>query len=228
MLIKRSGDAPHEQFYTNATIPYFRAPHLYFSFPKRFVPGRVGLEGFKGVSDAKFLSSRDGEHFDRTFSEAFIRPGRDPNNWSDRGTMPAWGIVQTGPDEMSVYYSQHYRHATAHLRRGVLRLDGIASLHADGEPGELTTKPLKFTGRALTLNYATSAAGSMKVEIQNADGEAMPGFTLQDALETFGDKIDARFAWKKGTDVSSLSGKPVRLRFVLRDADLYSYRFSDE
>lgn len=227
-LIQQSGDAAKEQFYTNATLPYFRAPHYYFCFPKRFVPGRVGLEGYQGISDARFLSSRDGRHFDRTFLEAFIRPGRDPENWSDRGTMPAWGIVQTGPDEMSVYYSQHYRHPSAHVRRGVLRLDGIASLHADAAPGELVTKPFTFTGKTLTLNYATSAAGGVQVEIRNADGAPIPGFTLQEAPEAFGDKIDVAYAWQAGTDVSSLVGKPVRLHFVLRDADVYSYRFAAE
>jgi hypothetical protein len=222
-----TGDAPQEQFYTNATTNYFRAPQYYFMFPKRFVKDRVGLVDHKGISDAMFLSSRDGVRFDRTFLEAFIRPGRDELNWGDRSTMPAWGLIQTGPDEMSVYYSQHYRKETAHVRRGVLRLDGIASLHADGKPGELVTKPFTFRGKKLTLNYATSAAGNVQVEIQNADGSPIPGFTLADAPEAFGDKIDATFAWKNGDDVSALAGKPVRLRFVLRDADVYAYRFSE-
>jgi hypothetical protein len=172
------------------------------------------------------MSSRDGLHFDRTFRQAFIRPGRDEQNWGDRSTMTAYGIVQTGPDEMSVYYSQHYRQATHHVRRGVLRLDGIASLHADAEPGELTTKPFRFSGKQLTLNYATSAAGSVQVEIQDADGKPLPGFASADAPETFGDKIDAVYRWKAGDDVSALAGKTVRLRFVVRDADVYSYRFA--
>jgi hypothetical protein len=227
VIIQQSGDEPREQFYTNATVSYFRAPHMYFSFPKRLVHNRGGLEGYRGVSDAKFMSSRDGLQFDRTFHEAFIRPGRDTNNWSDRGTMPAWGLVQTGPDEMSVYYTQHYRHKTAHMRRGVLRLDGIASLHGDGKPGTLLTKPLTFSGKKLTLNYATSASGNVQVELLTADGKPVPGFTLKDAPEAFGDKIDAPFAWKNGTDVSSLAGKPVRLRFTLRDADVYSYCFTE-
>lgn len=221
------GEGPIENYYTNATVQYFREPHYYFMFPKRFNPKRVGREGFEGVSDAVFLSSRDGLHFDRTFSEAFIPPGPDPKNWGDRSTMPAWGLVQTGPAEMSLYYSQHYRQDTAHIRRGVLRLDGIASVHANGKPGELVTKPFKFTGKKLSLNFATSAVGTVQVEIQNADGTPIPGFTLADAPEAFGDKIDAAFAWKNGSDVSSLAGKPVRLRFVLRDADLYSYRFGE-
>ena len=222
------GVVQREHFYTNAVTTYFRAPHYYFAFPKRLNYKRSGREGFNGISDALFLSSRDGEHFDRTFGEALIRPGRDEKNWGDRGTMPAWGLIQTGPDEMSIYYSQHYREPTSHLRRGVWRLDGIASLHADGAPGELITKPFTFTGNALTLNYATSAAGSVQVEIQTPEGEPIKGFTLDDAPAAFGDKIEAPFAWNKGkgTDVSPLAGKPVRLRFVLRDADLYSYRFA--
>jgi hypothetical protein len=219
------GDAPHEHLYTNATQLYFRAPHYYFSFPMRLMQTRSGREGQRGVSDAVFMSSRDGVRFDRTFLEALIRPGRDPLNWGDRSTMPAWGLIQTGPDEMSLYTTQHYKFPSVHLQRNVWRLDGIASLHADGKPGELLTKPFRFTGGKLLLNYATSAAGSIRIEIQDADGKALPGYTLAEAPETFGDKIDAPFAWKRGSDVSALAGRPIRMRFVLKDADLYAWQF---
>ncbi len=218
-----------EHFYTNATVPYFRAPQYNFMFPKRFVPNRKRLPEHPetGISDAVFLSSRDGLHFDRTFNEALIRPGRDPLNWGDRSNMPAWGLVQTGPDEMSIYFSQNYRYPSHHLRRGVFRLDGIASASAGGEPGELVTTPLRFSGDMLRLNYATSAAGSIRVEIQNAQGEPIPGYALADAPERYGDAIDESYTWKSAKDVSALKGQPVRLRFVLQDADLYAYRFGD-
>jgi hypothetical protein len=223
------GDTPREHFYTNATTPYFRAPHYYFAFPKRYVPDRHRLDGHKeqGISDGVFLSSRDGLHFDRTFLEAFIRPGRDELNWGDRSNMTAWGLVQTGPDEMSVYYSQHYRYPSHHLRRGVLRLDGIASAAAGAEPGEVLSKPLRFAGKRLILNYSTSAAGSVRVEIQNADGQPLPGYELENAPELYGDQIAEAYSWKAGPDVSQLAGQTVRLRFVLKDADLYSYRFGE-
>src|SRR5207253_2838729 len=99
------GETPREHFYTNATTPYFRAPHYYFAFPKRFVPDRKRLAEHNelGISEGVFLSSRDGLHFDRTFLEAFIRPGRDRLNWGDRSNMTAWGLLQTAPDEMSLY-----------------------------------------------------------------------------------------------------------------------------
>ncbi len=198
-------------------------------FPKRFVPGRKRLPNHKetGISDAVFLSSRDGTHFDRTFSEAFIRPGRDPLNWGDRSNMPAWGLVQTGPDEMSIYYSQNYRYPSAHLQRGVLRLDGIASAHADGERGELITTPIQFSGRWLVLNFATSAAGSVQVEVQAPDGAPIPGYELEASSPIYGDEISEAYSWQSGPDISELAGRPVRLRFLLQDADLYSYRFAE-
>ncbi len=223
------GDAPPEHFYTNATTTYFRAPHYYFSFPKRFARSRKKLPEHKelGISEAVFLSSRDGVNFDRTFMEALIRPGRSKQNWGDRSTMVAWGILQTASDEMSIYYSQGYRYPTHHLERGVFRLDGIASAHADYKGGELITKPFQFSGNKLVLNYSTSASGSVRVEIQNTDGKPIPGFTLKDSKELYGDEIAETYSWKSGSDVSKLVGKTVRLRFVLKDCDVYSYRFAE-
>ena len=101
-----TGDGPVEHLYTNGTLPYFRAPHIYLSLAKRFMPERK--RGNDGVSDAVLMSSRDGVHFDRTFREAWIRPGPTKDNWLARSNMPAWGIIQTSPEELSVYYSQNY------------------------------------------------------------------------------------------------------------------------
>ena len=96
------GDAPAEQLYTNATTPYFRAPQIYLAFPKRLVPWRRVFEdepSHDGVSEAVFMSSRDGVHWDRRFLEAFIRPGRDPLDWVHRTHMTATGILaSSAPD----------------------------------------------------------------------------------------------------------------------------------
>lgn len=95
------GQTPIEHLYTNGTLPYFRAPHIYLSLAKRFIPDRSRVN--EGVSDAVLMSSRDGVRFDRTFMEAWIRPGPTSDNWRARSNMPAWGILQTGPEELSVY-----------------------------------------------------------------------------------------------------------------------------
>ena len=217
-----------EHFYTNAITPYFRNPRYYLGFPKRFFPKRRLLadHASDGISEAVVLSSRDGTVFDRTFMEAWIRPGREERNWGDRATMPAWGLVQTADDEMSIYYSRHYRFDSAYLERGVLRLDGIASAHADYDGGDLVTEPVRFTGRRLVLNYSTGAGGAVKVELQNRFGQPLPGFTLDEAATIYGDRIAGVYRWTSGDDVSSLEGEPIRLRFELKDCDLYSYRFT--
>jgi len=217
-----------EHFYTNAITPYFRNPGYYFGFPKRFQPTRKKLADHEsdGISEGVFLSSRDGYAFDRVFMEAFLRPGLDPENWGDRSTMPAWGLVQTGDKEMSLYYSQHYRFPTAHLRRGVLRLDGIASANAGYGGGELISKPVEFEGRRLLLNYSTGAGGYVRVELRNRFGQPLPGLSLDDAPELYGDSIAEEYRWRSGKDAGSAEGEPVELRFLLKDADLYSYRFT--
>lgn len=53
----------------------------------------------------------------------------------------------------------------------------------------------------------------------------MQGFSLADSSELIGDEIERVYAWKSGSDLSAVRGRPVRVRFVLKDADLYAYRF---
>jgi hypothetical protein len=201
-----------EHLYTSGTHPYFRAPHIYIALPTRFLPDRGSS------TDIMFMTTRGVNGYDRTFLEAFIRPGLDPNKWGNRSNYAALNVVPTGPNEMSIYVRE---------RRYVLRTDGFASVHAGHEVGELLTKPIKFSGRKLEINYSTSAATDIRVEIQDPAGSPIPGYALDDCPPVIGDKIQHIMTWKPGSDVSSLSGKPIRLRFELRDADLYSFRFLD-
>lgn len=226
-----------EHIYTNQTHPYFRAPEVYVAVAARFMPGRAVLDAesaarlgvdpgyFLDCSDAVLLTSRGGLTYDRTFREAFLRPGVGLENWVSRSNYPALNLVQTGPAEMSLYVNQNYAQPTAALHRYSLRLDGLASLHAGFKGGVLTTKALRFEGDALELNYATSAAGGLRVEIVGADGEAIPGFGLEAAGELIGNDVGGAARWAGNADLRALQGRPVRLRFHLRDGDLYSWRF---
>lgn len=232
------GEVPIEHLYTNQTSPYFRAPHIYISIAARFMPGRQVLSDqeakaigvnpsyFKDTSDAVLLSTRGGAFYDREFLEGFVRPGIGARNWVSRTNYPALNVVQTGPTEMSVYVNQDYAQPTAHLHRYSLRLDGFASVHAPYRGGEMVTKPIVFAGKRLVVNLATSAAGGLKVEIQDDKGRAIPGFAASDCPEIIGNEIERAVSWKAGTDVSKLAGRPVRLHFALADADLFSFRFA--
>jgi hypothetical protein len=48
---------------------------------------------------------------------------------------------------------------------------------------------------------------------------------LSDSEEHFGDSLERTVVWKSGADISSLAGKAVKLRFVMKDADVYSIKF---
>lgn len=234
------GKAPIDHLYTNQTHPYFRAPHLYISIAARFMPGRqvlseeqamaiqVNPKYFKDTSDAIFMTSRGGGFYDRTFLSSFIRPGIGANNWVSRTNYPALNVVQTGPTEMSVYVNQDYAQPTAHLRRYSLRLDGFSSAQAEYAGGELLTKMLTFTGNKLHLNFSTTAAGGIRVEIQDSHGKALPGYSLAECREQIGNEIEREVTWESGADLSAIAGKRVHLRFSMHDADLYAFQFRQD
>jgi len=234
-----TGDAPFEHLYTQQTHPYFRAPHIYISLAARFWPGKVAIDEataaaidvhpdyWHDVSDGVLMTSRGGNRYDRTFLESFIRPGLEPGNWVSRTNYPGLGVVPTGPAEMSVYAHCHYGQPSCHAARYSLRTDGFASVHAGYAGGEMLTHPLRFTGSRLALNVATSAAGEVRVEIQDAAGQALPGFALADCLPIYCDGIARTVAWQGGPDVGGLAGQAVRLRLHLKDADVYALQFCD-
>ena len=233
------GGAPGEHLYTNATEPYFRAPQILISLPMRFLPDRRILSeeqlrqagvyplSWKGVSDTLFMTSRGGDSYDRKFLEAFVRPGPDDGNWGARSNMPALGVVQTGATEMSFYVTRGQATPTNRLERLTLRLDGFASLHAGYHAGYAVTKPVVLDGKRMSVNLATSAAGSLKITILGDDHREVPGFGEADAEELAGDRIDHPVKWKSGKSIADLAGKVVRIKFTLRDADVYSFEIRD-
>ncbi len=214
---------PGEHLYTSMTAPYERAPHIYLSFPTRFVPGRGDAPDTdpkdRNVTDVLFMTTRAGSHhYDRACTEAFIRPGLDAARWVNRANYVAQGIhFVNSKRQLSIYHRSGDRY--------LLRTDGFISLHASAQEGELLSKPLIFSGGKLMLNFSTSAAGGVRVEIQDVDGKALPGFALDDAETLYGDSIARAFTWKGKPDLSKLAGQPVRLRFVLQEADLFSFQF---
>ena len=231
------GDTPSEQLYTQQTSPYFRAPHIYVAIGGRFMPGRQVLTDeqaknlnvdpgyFKDCSDAYLMTTRGGNVYDRTFMEAFIRPGIGMGNWVSRSNYPALNVVQTSPEEMSLYVNQDYAQPTAHLHRYSMRIDGFTSLSAPYKGGEMITKPFTFSGHELEINYSTSAPGEMRFELQDENGVPIPGYTLEDSQRVIGNEISRVVLWKGNGDLQNLISKTVRLRIQMKDADLYSIRF---
>lgn len=188
----------------------------------------------RAITEGLFMASRDGVTFKR-WNEGFLRPGIErAGTWNYGHQFIAWHPVETqgtlegAPNELSLYAVEGYWTGNSDLlRRYTLRLDGFVSASAPMSGGELITKPITFSGKVLRVNFSTSAAGSLQVELQDLQGRPLPGYSLNDCEELFGDTLDRAVTWKSDRDLAALMGQPVRVRFVLRDADLYSYQFRD-
>ncbi|MBM3501886.1 MAG: hypothetical protein FJX74_24800 [Armatimonadetes bacterium] len=243
------------ELYTNQVLPYYRAPQLLLGFPTRYVDRgwtpsheylpqlehrriRTGPSPREGsaVTEGLLMASHDGVRF-TMWPEAFLRPGlRTRDTWFYGDLYQTWGLVETraaladAPPELSLYASEHYHQNDGGtvFRRYTLRIDGFVSAQAPLSGGEVLTRPLTFAGRRLVLNVATSAAGSLRVELQNPDGLPVPGYALADCDEVFGDFLERPVSWRGQTDLAALAGQPVRVRFELRDADLYALQFAEE
>jgi hypothetical protein len=201
---------PGEHLYVSGVHPYFRAPHIFIATPTRFIHTRGDS------TDIMIMSSRDGVLFDRPFKEGYLWPGLDPQRWGNRANYATWHVVPTGDAEMSIYMKN---------LRFTLRTDGFVSVHGGFLEGRMLTKPFTFTGKTLSINFAASAAGGVRVELQNPDGSPIPGYSRDNCPDIIGDKIDHTVVWSGGSDLTNLAGKPLRALFLLKEADLYSLQF---
>jgi hypothetical protein len=245
--------SPDEALYTNVIAPYYRAPQIFLGFPLRYSDRKFSRAAMAAlpdpehrqrrmkfsprygtvVTDSLFMTSRDGRTYFR-WNESFHRPGpQRRDNWVYGDCVQSLGFLETPAEdptaepELSLYVHENHWKGPNRLRRHTIRLDGFVSLHARQKPGEFVSKLLAFSGRNLTLNFATSAAGSIRVELQGADDRPLPGFSLAECDELFGDTVDRTVTWADRADVGAFAGKPVRLRMVLCDADLYSLKFQE-
>jgi hypothetical protein len=138
-------------------------------------------------------------------------------------------IAPAGGKELSLYTNEGYyfEGRAAETRRYTCRIDGFVSLHASFAGGEVLTKPLAFEGDELLINFSTSAAGSLQVQIEDLAGRPAAGFTFSDCPPIYGDALEHTVKWRRGSDVSALAGRPIRLRLALHDADLYAFGFRE-
>lgn len=245
-------DDPHSDIYYNASNLYPWAQDVYlmnqahfrhFS-PQRnpFIRPREGgqWEDF-GMLEVQLAVSRDGIQWERPSREPYFSTGL-ADEWDRWYAVLAPGIVRRGNYLYQYYYSTGRLHDSVILRPeydesakqlggvGVVRqrLDGFVSADAGHKGGWLATPTLTFSGKRLRLNIDTGSLGTAFIEIQDADGHPLPGFTLADCEEIGGNFIDQQVYWKGNADVSSLAGKPVRLHFQLKRAKLYAFQFTDQ
>ncbi len=242
--------------YASGALQYPWAQDAYFMFPWQYYHYDESQAEFRnerptnaGIVDARFAASRDGIRWQRYDARPWVSPGLK-GEFDSRRIYMVYGLVPGAADhELYMYYlgcsdthgwgrdDRNNRLLTAAglaptgpnaISRLVLRRDGFVSVRAGLQQGEFVTPPLRFTGEQLLLNIDTSASGEARVEIQDANGQPIAGFSLADCdLIHSANEIHRPVRWNGKSDLSALAGRPVRRRFVLRDLDLYAFQFAD-
>jgi hypothetical protein len=236
--------------YPWADNAYYMFPTAYY----HYIGGALGefpreVPTNAGPLDTQFAASRDGITWERYDRRPFVPLGmKGEFDWASARTI--WGLVpDTTGREMYLYYrASDWLHGwdrdernkrlltgaglgadqnIAVISRLVLRRDGFVSVRGAYTGGEFTTPPLTFTGNKLILNVDTSATGIARIGIIDDHGAWVDGFAPEkcDLIHT-ANEVNRIVTWQRNSDVSRLAGKPVRLRFMLRDCDLYAFQFT--
>lgn len=150
-----------------------------------------------------------------------------------RGAVDTGQLLATQPirmgDELWFYYSginhrftqkEAYR-GGIHLAR--LRRDGFVSLRGDDRGGFVETREVRFDGRRLFLN-ADAEEGEIRVEVLERRGRTvLEGWSREQSQPWTGDQLRVEVRWQGQSTLEPLRGQTLRLRFHLRNADLYSF-----
>ena len=110
-----------------------------------------------------------------------------------------------------------------------LRLDGFASMDAAEEEGFLVTKPFTCEGEDLLIN-AFARGGEITVAVLDESGhhfgDYYSGFRKIDCSPFDSNSLRHKVTWRHYTSLASLKGKTIRLKFYLRNAQLYSFELN--
>jgi len=135
-------------------------------------------------------------------------------------------LIRRG-DELWQYVDEGGAHGGSDPRtyyRYKQRLDGFVSLDAGATIGSMTTLPLVFNGKELTVNV--NAAGYVKVALLDGSGSAIPGLDLADCDPIATNSVEHVVTWGGESLVEAYCGQTVRLQFEMQNAKLYAFEFT--
>jgi len=174
--------------------------------------------------------SRDGFHFSRPSHEPFLGIDETKGAWNNGNVQSIIGTPLIVRDSLYFYSSGRMQNSMfwdgfASTGLATLRRDGFVSMNAGKEEGFLVTEKLSFDGMYLFIN--AEIRKSLRVEILDEDGRFIDGFTKNDSkvLRKF-NSTSQLITWEENKDLSSLEGRIIRLKFYLKDGDLYSFWIS--
>ena len=180
--------------------------------------------------------SADGLHWQRPWRKPWLDVG--PEGSFDKGMVlgPAdpifWKREMWFPyGGFPIHHDSQETNWQSAIGMATMRLDGFAAWRAGIETGELVTRPFRCDGDRLFVN-ADATRGSMAVEVLDEKGTPVEGFEANACqtirTDTLAGEADGWVRWKTNENLKGVQGKTIQLRFVFKDADLFSFRVADE
>ena len=176
--------------------------------------------------------SRDGFHFSRPSHQPFMGVNETKGAWNYGNMQSVNGVPLVVGDSLYIYSSGRslngkWWDAGVSTGMATLRRDGFVSMRAEKE-GFLLTEPLQFDGKFLVVNVDTHLKkASLAVELLDAEGNVIEGYSKKDCKVIHGsDKTKQIVTWKNHSDLSSLLGKSICIKFYLNRGDLYAFWIS--
>ncbi len=181
--------------------------------------------------NTQLIYSSDGLEWHRACNRQTFLDWGTPGSWDKTWVTPSQNPPIRVGDKLYIFYQgrQTLHWAVApfgHIGSvglAFLRVDGFVSLDAQCEEGSVTTAPLLLEGTTLYIN-AFARPGTVTAEVLDLNGNPMEGFMRSDCIPlTMADRVDHAVAWQSNQNLNALAGKPVRLRFYVQGAKLYSF-----
>lgn len=169
--------------------------------------------------------SRDGWSWFRGDFTPFCAVDDNTDAWNNGNIQSAVGSPLIVGDKLYFYMSgrrlNEAKKEVISTGLATLRRDGFASMSGSGE---VVTEILKYSGNYLFINAAVR--GSMTVELLDENGDVIPGFSAGECNVVKTDGCKIMVSWKEHSDLRSLNGRNLKIKFQLEDADLYSFWIS--
>jgi len=135
--------------------------------------------------------------------------------------------VQVG-DRLYFYYggwvgAHNNPKAKANIGLATLRLDGFCSMRAGSEEGWFISRREPFRVPKVAINAKTREKGYVVAEILDKNNNPLAGFGRDDCVPFTGDSTHHVLEWKTKTFPKARLDEDKKIRFYLKNADLYSY-----
>lgn len=216
------------QIYNHEAMPYESQTIGYFSVwqgPENNVCDSLNIQK---RNEVLIGWSRDGFNWNRANKTPFLPVSTDRKAWNAGNIQSTNGNPLIVGDSLYFYVSGRYESKPIHDSNfatglAMLRRDGFTSLKAEKKEGFLTTKLLSFDGNYLFVNTDVSK-GKLAVELIDEKGNVIQGFSKKDSrIIQKTNSTKQIVTWKSNTDLKTLSGKNIRIKFYLTNGDLFSF-----